>query len=918
MTSIFSDGALHPGRDANDAWWIVVRRREDWGDDRRPDQTAFDPDRLTLELAPRPLVGTPAIGATVTASDGTRYTLDVGAGLVLVQGPCDAAPHPLPGLGGAGPATGQFGEPVALALDERDWLYVVERGNRRVTVIDASDPRRPRVVMTLPVATTAPPMSIAIGPSRIYVGAADGWIQLFDRSFRPGPRFRALVPGATTTELLGLAAADDGGVLVLARERSLLAHFGCDGGFVGTVGLDAAPPALADALGGARFALEGTRIVGPIDGGRDGLAWHQIAVDAELPPGTSIEIQTWAADAVITSPFAPPTAPPGPPPTALAAVDPTPWAPAAPVAMPSVGEARRGELARPVLPDVTRWEREQAGPFPRAAAWPLDGAGPSASASFPASYSLARRLRAGDGVTLTAAGQPDLTTTIASIAPRAVRLVASGDRVSFGAGATLVLRERAGRALDEPVLATLAGAELIDLSVILTDGGGADLAWPHRLAALALDGDLLELRAGTDVALVAIDVIDSTPAAVTLAAVAAGDYRTGALTLTATADRLVCAHAEAWGDGFAPGERIAVTTGTGASTTVVELTVAWSDPGTATVWPVLPAPTWPLPTWQYLTAAEPAIATDRGRYLWVKLRLRGARRHPADLDAIATPRIHAVRVVGPRLSYLSYLPAVYGQRDQDTPTGAVFLERFLAMFEGRLTGIEGRYEAVARLLNPAGADDDWLAFVASWFHLALDPSWPRHRRAALLARIFELYKLRGTRAGIVAFVEAYTGHRPELIEGFQVRPRAGLVLGCGGVLGCAPLGGLDADAASGAALLARYAHRLTVVAFVDTDDCDGADPEAALGALLAAVVPAHVDVELRITRGLGRIGVESTIGLDFALGVERRRHAPLGTADSRGRPAPILGVDSHLPSTAPPSGLAGDGAPAPLESFTLR
>jgi phage tail-like protein len=706
--------------------------------------------------------------------------------------------------------------------------------------------------------------------------------------------------------------------LVLARERSVLAHFGCDGAFVGTVGLDAAPPTLAEAVGGARFALEGTRIIGPIDGGRDGLAWHQLAVDAELPPGTSVELQTWAADAVITSPFAPPAAPPGPPPTAVAAVDPTPWAPAQPVAMPAVGEARRGELVRPVLPDVTRWEREQAGPFPRAGGLSLDGAGPSASATFAARYPLARRLRAGDGVTLTAPGQVDVAMTIATIAPRSVRLVAGGARVSYGAGAAIVLRERAGRALDEPVLATLIGAESIDLSVIASDGGGADLSWPHRLAALLVEGDLLELRAGPDVALVAIDVIDPAPAVVTLAAPAAGDYRAGALTLTSTADRLVCAHAEAWGAGFAPGERVAVTTGTGASTAVVELTVAWSDPDVATVWPVLPAPTWPLPTWQYLTAAEPAVATDRGRYLWIKLRLRGARRYAADRDSVATPRIRAVRVVAPRLSYLSYLPAVYGQRDRDTPTGAVFLERFLAMFEGRLTAVEGRYESVARLLNPAGADDDWLAFVASWFHLALDPSWPRHRRAALLARIFELYKLRGTRAGIAAFLEAYTGHRPELIEGFQIRPRAGLVLGCGGVLGCAPLGGLDADLASAEALLARYAHRLTVVAFVDRDDCDGADPEAALGALLAAVVPAHVDVALRVTRGLGRIGVESTIGIDFALGVERRRHVPLGTTDSRGRPAPILGVDSHLPSTAPPSGLAGDGAPAPLESFTLR
>ena len=354
MTSIFTDQALHPGRDANDAWWIVVRRGEDWGEDRRPDATRFDPTREVLELAPGPLADPGAVGTTATAPDGSVYAIVDGR--VVVRGPCDGEATPLAGLAGDGTAIGQLGEPVALAVDERGWLYVVERGNHRVTVVDPGDRRCVRVVITLgatdgwgaPIASDdrgglRAPMAIAVGPHRIFVGAADGWIVTFDRHFRPGPRFRAVAAGTTAGALLGLAPAGDGGVLVLAADRSLLEHLDCDGRFVADVGLDAGPAVFADAAGGARFALEGTRIVGPIDGGRDGLAWHQVVVDAELPPGTRLEVQTWAADAVIVSPTAPPIAPTGPPASALSAVDPTPWAPAAPVAMPAVGEPRTGE-----------------------------------------------------------------------------------------------------------------------------------------------------------------------------------------------------------------------------------------------------------------------------------------------------------------------------------------------------------------------------------------------------------------------------------------------------------------------------------------------------------------------------------------------------------------------------------------------
>jgi phage tail-like protein len=366
-----------------------------------------------------------------------------------------------------------------------------------------------------------------------------------------------------------------------------------------------------------------------------------------------------------------------------------------------------------------------------------------------------------------------------------------------------------------------------------------------------------------------IDAIARTPAVVTLTAPLGGDFTVGRLRLVTPAERLVVDDADAWGAGFPPGTDVAIDWDDAGTVRTTTRTVAWSDPASATVWTTTPAPS----TWLAFGPAAAAIATDRGRWLWVKLRLRGARAHATDTNAIATPTIHAMRIVAPRLSYLAYLPAVYSRRDDDDPSGALFLERFLAIAERRLTQIETRYEEVARRLNPAALDRDWIDFIASWFALVFDPSWPTERRARLLAEIFELYRRRGTVEGVRRFVEIYTGHAPSIVEGFQLRPRPGHVLGAGDLLGAAPLGATAAPSTT--ALDDGYAHRFTIVAYVD-DDCDLEVAGTALRALVDAVKPAHTVADLRVTVPDSRVGLESTIGLDFALGDGHERRTPLG------------------------------------------
>lgn len=921
MTSIFQDGALHPGLDANDAWWFVVRRLDAWehADPRfrvEHDGTAYDPSRAVIELAPAALAPATDVPARVVDGEGAVYTVDPHGARVLRQRRCDAAPAVLPGLGGPGWSTGRLNDPAGLALDDRGFLYVADRGNRRVQVFD---PARGMVIVVLE--NLDAPAVIAVGPSRIWIGGAGGRIDVFDRAFRRDAGFIVRRPDGTAADIVAIAADGDDAVVVADRGWSRLLRFDCRGNAAGELPFGDATSGLGG-LGGlaarARFAEEGTIILGPLDGGSDQLAWHQVAVDALLPPGTSIEVQTYAVDGVAGAPTDPP---PPPPPILVPAT--TPWAPAEPAAIPRAGvEGSDGEALRLVQSDVRLWEQHQHAPWRRSAprihrfTGVAPDVGPNAVATFPLPPAAAARLRANDAIELRSTGLAPEPATIASLSPRAVTVAAAGHRITYGAGTEVRLVERDGRSRDGALMGTLALGEQFDLAPFTSDGDVGDVTLAHSVAALLHPGDRLELRLGVQRATVLVDSVDGAPSTVTLTGPVTGNHHRAALHLIAPANRVVVEDSTGWAGGFPPDTQVAIDSiGAGGAIVTTLATVRWSDPATATVWlggAALPA------TWFALKPAAPAATTDRGRYLWVKLRLRGPRDLAAGGAALATatPTIRALRIIAPRLSYLDYLPAVYTRRDDDDPSGALFLERYLALFEGRLTAVEARYEDVARLLNPFAADDDWLTFVGDWFDVVFDPSWPRERRALLLAEIFDLYRRRGTAAGIVRFVELYTGHRPELLEGFQVRPRPGMVLGCLGVLGCAPLGGLDVEGASSAELLARHAHRFTLVAPVD-DDCDVITVAPAIRALVDAIKPAHTDVDLRVIVPQARVGLASTIGLDFVLGDERRRPAPLGTTHPwASRPAPVLGVDAVLPSLGG-AALATDGGP-PIGSFTIR
>jgi phage tail-like protein len=183
-------------------------------------------------------------------------------------------------------------------------------------------------------------------------------------------------------------------------------------------------------------------------------------------------------------------------------------------------------------------------------------------------------------------------------------------------------------------------------------------------------------------------------------------------------------------------------------------------------------------TWELL------FQRARGRYLQLQLRITGNER--------TTPRLRALRVYYPRFSYLThYLPSVY----REDEGSASFLDRFLANLEGLSTALEDKIAAVQVLFDAQSAPAEVLAWLVSWFGVALDPAWDEPRRRLFIGHAMEFFQYRGTIPGLLMalrlvlepcpneriFTSPYTpGSRSgavRIVERYRTRRTPGVVLG---------------------------------------------------------------------------------------------------------------------------------------------
>ncbi|MFV2062932.1 MAG: phage tail protein [Chloroflexota bacterium] len=93
-----------------------------------------------------------------------------------------------------------------------------------------------------------------------------------------------------------------------------------------------------------------------------------------------------------------------------------------------------------------------------------------------------------------------------------------------------------------------------------------------------------------------------------------------------------------------------------------------------------------------------------------------------------------------------------------------FSRRWLSAFDDVLAPVFLALDGIPAYLDPALTPDDFLEWLATWVGVLLDENWPIERRRAFVSEASELYRLRGTTAGLAAHVRIFTGGEVKVTE----------------------------------------------------------------------------------------------------------------------------------------------------------
>jgi phage tail-like protein len=93
-----------------------------------------------------------------------------------------------------------------------------------------------------------------------------------------------------------------------------------------------------------------------------------------------------------------------------------------------------------------------------------------------------------------------------------------------------------------------------------------------------------------------------------------------------------------------------------------------------------------------------------------------------------------------------------------------FGTRFISALDTVLAPVLATLDNLEAYLDPVTTPEDFLAWLGEWVAAPVDAAWSEDRRRAFVAEAAELYRRRGTAAGLRDHVQIHTGGIVEIVE----------------------------------------------------------------------------------------------------------------------------------------------------------
>jgi phage tail-like protein len=279
----------------------------------------------------------------------------------------------------------------------------------------------------------------------------------------------------------------------------------------------------------------------------------------------------------------------------------------------------------------------------------------------------------------------------------------------------------------------------------------------------------------------------------------------------------------------------------------------------------------PAPEWQAAQrdALDMLILNPPARFLWVGGIVRS--------DRESSPTLRQIRVDYGRDTYLTFLPAMYGEQAPSRD----LLERFLSLSQSVLGDLEDKIADLPLLFDPAaapaGRSPSWLSWLAGWLAFDLNEYWKDGQTRRYLAEAFALYGKRGTIEGLRRYLKIYAGVEARIVEPARETSLWSLgevsSLGFTTMLAPGELQGAVLDSSAtldgshltqidelGGALFDDLAHRFYVQIYCAELTRPGALDDAR--AVIEREKPAHTDYHLCVIQPRMRVGAQARVGID--------------------------------------------------------